>query len=230
MAAELRASIGKLTGDPQQDVKVMYNYVMQLTEELRYAMNNIGIGNLNDKELARYENGRLQIYAKTVDVKTQELRVEIEASEKELRTQIKANSDGISQIVESVGRDGAVTAASIVLAINEASDESEVLISADKIDLKGVVTLEGLEKGETVISGDYIKSGTIEGTTITSEGPSPEDPLYMGYTELGNGRLRFRNEGNTDAIELYRAREGLVIDLPAGLKLFVREDGAYREL
>lgn len=170
MAVELKASLGKLTGNSEQDIKVMYNYVMQLTEELRYAMNNIGISNLNDKELARYENGRLQVFSKVVDLRVKEFEVLAEETEKEIRAQIKVNSDSITQIVSSIGKNGEVTAASIVLAINEDSGESGVKIKADKIELEGVVTISDLENGETVVDGSCIKTGEIRAVNFVARG------------------------------------------------------------
>lgn len=261
MAVELRASLGKLSGDPQQDVKVMYNYVMQLTEELRYALNNIGISNLNDKELARYENGRLSVFANEIELHTNELRLEfgtmtdqlrddigsmeaelygaIEASASGLRVEfaedlklideelgevadkvttlelsagglklyvdemlgsfgvsldnmgdeidgldadlaakyaslsslISAEAGRIDLIVQGIGRDGTVDAASIMLAIN--ADGSEVKISGDKIVFEGdasFVTKGELKDGETVISGNNVKTGEIRGAKFVALG------------------------------------------------------------
>jgi len=59
------------------------------------------------------------------------------AMEGELSGRITVEADRIEQIVESVGSNGKVTPASIVAAINE--DGSMILISADKVDMKGVV-------------------------------------------------------------------------------------------
>lgn len=59
------------------------------------------------------------------------------AMEGELSGRITVEADRIEQIVESVGSNGVVTPASIVAAINE--DGSVILISADKVDMTGVV-------------------------------------------------------------------------------------------
>lgn len=65
------------------------------------------------------------------------------------------NGASISQIVKAVGEDGEVTAASIVTAVN--GSDSEVMISADKVDISGFVTFSSLENdGESTINGNNI--------------------------------------------------------------------------
>lgn len=59
-------------------------------------------------------------------------------NENMIGSKIQVESDRITQIVEAVGEDGEVTAASIVLSINAAG--SSVQISADTIDIDGIVT------------------------------------------------------------------------------------------
>lgn len=60
----------------------------------------------------------------------------------ELKASIKIEADRISQVVESVGADGKVTAASIVAAVNKSG--SSVAISADHIMLSGTTTLNNI--------------------------------------------------------------------------------------
>ena len=63
-----------------------------------------------------------------------------------LSGRITVEAGRISQVVSAVGKDGVVTAASIVLAINQSSGESEAKISADRVYI-------GSEKSTTVING-----------------------------------------------------------------------------
>ncbi len=225
MAVELRASLGKLSGDPQQDVKVMYNYVMQLTEELRYALNNIGISNLNDKELARYENGRLSVFANEIELHTNELRLEFGTMEETLRSLISAEAGRIDLIVQGIGRDGTVDAASIVAAINATTGESLVQISADHIELNGVVTISDLESGETSISGDWIRSGTISGATLYSE--SGGDTLYPSSVEISNATVLFRYQGGRYQASLALDRNNFILELSDGVSFKILQNGEY---
>ena len=65
------------------------------------------------------------------------------------------NGASISQIVEAVGKNGEVNAASIVAAVNAAG--SSVKIDADKVDITGFVTFESLEEdGGSTINGNNV--------------------------------------------------------------------------
>ena len=65
------------------------------------------------------------------------------------------NGASISQIVRAVGKNGEVSAASIVAAVNKAG--STVKINADHVDITGFVTYESLENdGEAYINGNNI--------------------------------------------------------------------------
>lgn len=76
----------------------------------------------------------------------------------------------IAQVVESVGKDGEVNAASIVTAINGQTGDSIIKldakvvdIEADSIDLTGYVTIESLKGEETTeINGSNITTGSIQ--------------------------------------------------------------------
>ena len=73
-----------------------------------------------------------------------------------------ANDAGasIAQVVESVGKDGKVSAASIVTAINEGT--SGVTISADRINLAGAVTIGSLDNDTRNKLNNSIQSTVIE--------------------------------------------------------------------
>lgn len=82
-------------------------------------------------------------------------------SDIDLKSYIQVESGKISQVVSAVGENGEVTAASIVASINESA--STVFISADKIGINGTaVFTDNLRDGSTTISGDYIRTGTIQ--------------------------------------------------------------------
>lgn len=119
---DLMTATPKLTGDVQKDIKNLSNHVFQLEEHLRYQLRNLDVTNFNDLGLARYENGRMQVYAEAVEVHTKDLLVKIEETknevsslEKDLKsetekiskeiTTIKANSDGLVVLVEKVSGD-----------------------------------------------------------------------------------------------------------------------------
>lgn len=212
---DLQITAAKLTGDTERDIKSLANHVFQLEEQLRYQLRNLDVTNFNDLGLARYENGRLQIYSEQVEIQTEQLRVEfgnkidetytgltatidgIETTVKgqsssisSLQSQITQTSERISAVVSAVDdSSGNVTAASIVAAINSAG--SSVKISADHIVLSGVVTAEDLAgSGKTTINGDNIVTGTIQGINFIAKGDIVESTASNSFVvENENGTL-----------------------------------------
>lgn len=199
---DLQVTAARLSGDTDKDVKTLANYIFQLEEQLRYMLRNLDVTNFNDLGLARYENGRMQIYSEKLEIATNGISARIgelegeyttlEASVSGLTTTVQGhttsigtmsstitqNSNKINAVVQNVGRNGSVTAASIVAAINSAG--SSVKISADHVVLSGLVTVESLQAGgSTVIDGsriqtgyisaDRISGGTLEGVMIKSQ-------------------------------------------------------------
>lgn len=160
----------KLTGNVQEDIKSLTNHIFQLEEQLRYQLRNLDVTNFNDLGLARYENGRLQVYSEVVEIQTEKLSAEVKNITDGLSSKIEQTDEEISAIVQSVGADGKVTAASIVAAIN-AQGESAVKIKADKVDITGIVTVSSLATpGKTVINADNILTGTVKGVSFIAKG------------------------------------------------------------
>ena len=86
----------------------------------------------------------------------QSLRISFENEISSTRAAIQVEAGRISQIVEAVGEDGEVTAASIALAINESEGTSEARIDAGHVYI-------GNEKSTTVIAGK------LEASDITAD-------------------------------------------------------------
>ena len=80
-------------------------------------------------------SGRITVEANRI---TQEV-ARASKEEGKLSGRITTEAGKITQIVEAVGKDGKVTAASIVTAVN-ANGDSEIKLSARKIDIDGIVT------------------------------------------------------------------------------------------
>lgn len=102
---DLKTTMGGMTGDASQDIKTLSNYVFQLTEELRYLLNNLDVTNFNDLGLMRYENGRLQIYAEQIEIKAEELTAKFSDTLDEKMTEINASVDGVKVTVEAQGEE-----------------------------------------------------------------------------------------------------------------------------
>lgn len=225
---DLTVTSAKLTGDVNKDVKTLANHVFQLEENLRYALRNLDVTNFNDLGLARYENGRLQVYSEVVEVQAKKLRLEFGEETDEIYAQISATADEllseiskvdgnygtlesritqtareVSAIVSSVGAGGEVTAASIVAAIN-ADGNSQVKISANKVDISGVVTFSDLMlQGNTTINGNNITTGVINAVDFVARGDmySAPDSMtgFVAQEPNGNaiGRVGYGNIANS---------------------------------
>lgn len=102
MTLELEVTAAKLTGDSARDIKSLSNHVFMLEEKLRYTLRNLDVTNFNDLGLARYENGRLQIYTKEVEVQTDKLRVEFGKETDEIHALISATADELLAEIEDV--------------------------------------------------------------------------------------------------------------------------------
>jgi hypothetical protein len=99
---ELEVTAAKLTGDPARDIKSLSNHVFMLEEKLRYTLRNLDVTNFNDLGLARYENGRLQIYTKEITAQTEKLRVELGKETDEIHALISATADELLAEIKDV--------------------------------------------------------------------------------------------------------------------------------
>lgn len=77
----------------------------------------------------------------------------------------------VAQVVESVGKDGKVTAASIVTSIN--NDTTGVTIEADHINLRGAVTIESLDDNTRGKLNNSVQSTVIEYALSSSATVAP---------------------------------------------------------
>lgn len=89
---------------------------------------------------------------------------------------IMVEAGRITQIVSSVGSNGQVTAASIVLAVNNAA--SSVVISAQHIDLRGYVTASELDAVDAKI--DNLTTGVTAAASIRSNSVAASSSFSLG--------------------------------------------------
>lgn len=99
---DLQITAAKLTGDAERDVKILSNQVFQLEEQLRYQLRNLDVTNFNDLGLARYENGRLQIYTEQMEIQTDRLRAEFGKETDEIYAELEATAEGLEAKITSL--------------------------------------------------------------------------------------------------------------------------------
>lgn len=208
---DLQAFVGKLTGNPEKDIKQLANFVFMQNEEIRYLLQNLDVTNFNDLGLARYENGRMQLYAEQVEIRAKALEAVFEENTGEINekvTSIEATVDGLSttvkgydstigglqsQVTQNAGKialvvedDNGINAAAIALAINNGG--SRAMIKADQIEMTGSTKFLAAEdigaNGTTVIDGGRIQSGEIVGVTFRTKGESKFSEITIQGNEI----------------------------------------------
>lgn len=116
--------------------------------------------------------GELETVKSEFSVTAGEIRASVAAvseNVESVRSDLTVTAGQISAVVSAVGQNGTVSAASIVAAINSAG--SQVQISADHVDISGMVTFYDLEEeGATVINGANITTGEIRAVNFIASG------------------------------------------------------------
>lgn len=105
-----------------------------------------------------------------------------------LSGRITVEAGKITQIVDAVGSDGTVTAASIVMAINDS--RSSVVISADHIELNGETIAEklsalDLEVGD-ITSGINRVQSLVSENTVSGAGLIANEYIWCGDNDISN--------------------------------------------
>ena len=117
-----------------------------------------------------------------------------------VKSALSIEAGKIAQIVSAVGTNGEVTSASIATAINESG--SSVLINADKIRINGTaVFTDILNDGSTTISGNYIRTGTIQSDNYRKPSAAGAFAQKGMEIDLDNGTIFSKNfllDGNGD--------------------------------
>ena len=211
---DLEVMATKLSGDPEQDIKTLSNHVFQLEENLRYMLRNLDVTNFNDLGLARYENGRLQVYVQEVALQTEKLRVEfgketddiyaaISATAKELEAKIEANGDYTSLKATVDGLQTTVSSqektisnhtnsiSSLQSQITQTSDKISAVVSAVD-DSSGKVTAASIVAAINQTSGSSmvkIEADHIEMTGTTTF-VSASDLSTAGRTVINAGNIQ----------------------------------------
>lgn len=171
----------------------LQDYQLQLLEYLRYALSNLGEDNFNSTGLETILSP-IRAELKAADGKVSALALTAEGLSAtvqnlsgdlgQVRSTVSQTAESLSAVVSAVGKNGAVSAASIVAAINNAG--SSVKLSADRVDLRGLVTVSSLQnKGETVIHGGNITTGEIRAVNFIATGETAMEVENPDGTTIG---------------------------------------------
>jgi phage minor structural protein len=143
-------------------------------------------------------------------------------ADSELSGRVTVEAGKISQIVSAVGADGEVTAASIVLAINQSTGESEAKIDAQHVYI-------GNDKSTTVINGklnasdvtaNYIKGKIGDIAQVVMNGASVVGDLYIrnGSGQQQNASaaiwdIQLTQNGNTYTLKRKRIQDADYVEI-----------------
>jgi phage minor structural protein len=142
----------------------------------------------------------------------------------ELSGKITVEKDRITQIVSAVGSNGEVTAASIVLAVNNSG--SSVVISADHVDIDGwlqanMTTVDGLYSKQGITALSFITSGGY----ITAAGRITGGSLTIGNTDASWKSKTVVTTVSTTTSHIFTAKNGT--DYTGSLVTAVTTDTIY---
>ena len=133
-----------------------------------------------EKEIAKQE-AKLEV---TYNKITQEV-TDRRNADNTLNGKITVEAGKIEQIVSAVGKDGKVTAASIVSSINGQS--SSVVISADHIELNGDAIAAELQSHTLNVGDIYAGDTDVDGTWTATKGFFSDNLDIAGNLQLSNG-------------------------------------------
>ncbi len=181
-----------MSGDPQKDLKTLHSFVFQMNEEMRYLLHNLDVTNFNDLGLARYENGRLQIYSEKLEIKAQELTAEFEASDEQLKTTLEASVSGlrteVEEEIEGLGtwvseveqtaqglqttvKNHTSSISTMQSTITQHSNQIGLVVSNGSVNAASIVTAINNAGSSVKISADHINiTGLVTVTDLAGEG------------------------------------------------------------
>lgn len=140
-----------------------------------------GVLNMTSQSLRIAFDNAIQSTRSEFQMTSESLRIAFENETQSIRSVVSVEAGKIEQIVSAVGSNGQVTAASIMLAIN--NDTSTVKISADEIDINGIVS--ALQSRSISVG-----SLTVEGSTDFLQGVYSEGNIASDADIDAAGKLK----------------------------------------
>jgi len=114
------------------------------------------------------------LHSEIVQTATQ-IRGEVSNTAEELQASIDIQANRIGLVVEGTGANAKIRPAQIVASINNATKTSSVLISADRVQLSGLTTIDDV----MTVANNYVH---INAPMIVSSGGSGQDLMYVNGT------------------------------------------------
>lgn len=173
----------------EQKLDVVTNYLYMLLEQLRYTLQNLGMGNFNGAELTELGlmiSDPINVHLESLEgnlldlsITTDGIRASLENVAGDVNDLTITASNLSSRISNAEGDISAIDqyAKSITLSVSNGSTSSTVKllaggiqIASQTISMSGLVTFTGLSSGTTTINGACIKTGTIDADRLNLTG------------------------------------------------------------
>jgi len=214
----------------EQQVKILRDRVFMLLEQLKYLLANLGEDNFNETELKKITE---PIYAQISDVEGKLAELVLNAEGLSLSISdleqgislLRLTSQGLELSVSSITQ-GMTSLSLSVSGLSSSVSDLEGKVSTVKQTVDGLqITTVG---GTSYISGDHIKTGTIEGVEIESRNPNNTKKV-----ELSDGQVGIGDQGINYGTLTYDQENGRVLLETTFMPLKIRStnnmaiDGGY---
>lgn len=173
----------------EQKLDVVTNYLYMLLEQLRYTLQNLGMGNFNGAELTELGlmiSEPISVHLESLEGNLLDLSITTNGLSAQIENvagsvhELELTADQLSSRIEDAEGDISSIdqyARSITLSVSNDETSSTikllaggVQIASQVIQMDGLVTFTGLEAGTTVINGGCIQTGTIDAQYLNLTG------------------------------------------------------------
>lgn len=219
LSADLSFPVLQTDQSTDQKLAAMMDYLRLLLEQLRFTLENLGMENFNGTEFSQMsELITHPLNVRLADAEQNMSDLEIEAGAISARVenvkgqvaQVKIQADGISSRVDGVSDTVSENMTRTMSEIRQTADSITQKVTA--VDGKYSTTkllVDGLHVsssgGESVISGNRIKSGTIEGSTLVctmaENANESEGKVNLRYGGNDVGVLNLSTDGSGSGSE-----------------------------
>lgn len=173
----------------EQKLDVVTNYLYMLLEQLRYTLQNLGMGNFNGAELTELGlmiSEPIRVHLESLEGNLLDLSITTNGLSAQIENvagsvhELELTADQLSSRIEDAEGDISSIdqyARSITLSVSNDETSSTikllaggVQIASQVIQMDGLVTFTGLEDGTTVINGGCIQTGLINAQYLNLTG------------------------------------------------------------
>lgn len=206
----------------EQKLDVVTNYLYMLLEQLRYTLQNLGMGNFNGAELTELGlmiSEPISVHLESLEGNLLDLRITTNGLSAQIENvagsvhDLEITADQLtSQIEDAEGNISAIDqyAKSITLSVTNGETSSTVKllaggvqIASQTISMSGLVTFTGLSSGTTTINGACIKTGTIDADRLNLTGAITFNDLSSSVRNDINDAYSMASDAQSTANDAY---------------------------